>query len=968
MAADSASPGPPGRPPLDVHAAVRPASASGIATRIASAVSLRMIVIVFCAALVASMWTILLLDVAHERDLVVRSKTMETANLARVVEEHVVQTLRAAEIALRGVRAEYAAQGRRFDLRKFASERSHRADPYNAFGIQDANGDLVLQSTPYKGPQNFRNTEDYQFHARTDTRELFISKPRRGTTTGKWSIYLSQRINRRDGSFGGLALLAIDQDYFSRFYDQIDLGRDDVVNLVGRDGVIRARQSHDQTTSGGDIRASALFTHYLPNADTGSFTATSASDGITRLFTYRALKDYPLVVGVGVSQAVALAPYYERRNTYVASAIAASLVIAFFGFWVARLLAQQARSNRTLRESEERFQVAAHGGSTGIWDWDLAHSRYYVSPQFKALLGFGNLEQAFDRDEFVQRLHPEDRDRVLEGGKRQLHDRTPYSADYRMRCEDGSYRWFHSRGQAIWNEKGEAIRFSGSISDITERKLADRARAELAAVTQNAQDAIIVRNLEGVITSWNRAAERLFGYAEDEAVGRHIGLIAPPGASRFEVNGEMLRRSDIIPPYETQCVTKSGRVFDALVTVSTIRSETGELIGASGTTRDVTEQKKAVQVLRDSEQRFRSFFERNNAVMTMVHPETGAIENANEAAARFYGYPRETLRTMNIGAINRMSLDELAALRRDAAGGKKNYFVLSHRLADGRVRDVEVYLTPVEYAGRPVLFSIIHDITERRAAEEQLRQLNAGLEARVARRTEEILEASQELESFSYSVSHDLRTPLRAIIGFSNIVVVANRDKLDTDSVRHLDRVQAAAARMAELIDDLLNLAHVSRQELRRQDIDLGVMAGNIVEALSQAHPGREVKVAVQPRLRTHGDPGLVRIALENLISNAWKFTARNPDAAIEIGAGERGGRRAWFVHDNGTGFDMRYVDRLFAPFQRLHGEKEFEGTGIGLSIVKRIIRRHGGQVWVESEEGKGSTFFFTLEPGPAAA
>lgn len=945
-----------------------PASARSIATRIASAVSLRAIVIVFCAALVASLWTILPLQLAHERSLAVRSMTTQTGNLARVVEEHVVQTLRATEIELQEMRAEYAAQGRRFDLRRFASERSHRANPYNAFGIQDKNGDLVLQSTPYKGRQNFRNTEDYQYHARNDTQDLYISKPRRGTTTGKWSIYLSQRINKTDGSFGGLVLAALDAEYFSRFYDQIDLGRDDVVNLVGRDGVVRARQSHDQTTSGGDIRASALFTHYLPNAETGSFTATSASDGIARLYSYRALKDYPLVVGVGVSEAVALAPYHERRNTYIASAIAASLVIAFFGFWVARLLAQQARSNQTLRESEERFQLAAHGASTGIWDWDLAHGGYYVSPEFKALLGIGNPQQAFDREEFERRLHPEDRERILAAGQRHLRERTPYSADFRMRCEDGGYRWFHSRGQAIWNGSGEAIRYSGSISDITERKLAEQARAELAAVTQNAQDAIITRNTKGIITSWNRAAERLFGYATDEAVGRHISLVAPPGTSRFEVNGEMLRRSDIIPPYETQCVTKSGRVFDALVTVSTIRSETGELIGASGTTRDVTEQKKAMQVLRDSEQRFRSFFERNNAVMTMVHPETGAIENANEAAARFYGYPRETLRTMNIGTIDRLSPDELVALRRDAAGGRKNYFILSHRLADGRVRDVEAYLTPVEYAGRPVLFSIIHDITERRAAEEQLRQLNAELEERVAQRTQEILEASQELESFSYSVSHDLRTPLRAIIGFSNIVLAANRDKLDADSIRHLARVQTGAARMAELIDDLLNLAHVSRQELRRQDIDLGAMAGNIVEALSRAHPSREVHVAVQPRLRTYGDPGLVRIALENLISNAWKFTAHNPDAAIEVGAGERGGQRAWFVRDNGTGFDMRYVDRLFAPFQRLHGEKEFEGTGIGLSIVKRIIRRHGGQVWVESDEGKGSTFFFTLEPGPAAA
>jgi light-regulated signal transduction histidine kinase (bacteriophytochrome) len=257
--------------------------------------------------------------------------------------------------------------------------------------------------------------------------------------------------------------------------------------------------------------------------------------------------------------------------------------------------------------------------------------------------------------------------------------------------------------------------------------------------------------------------------------------------------------------------------------------------------------------------------------------------------------------------------------------------------------------------------AVFSDITKLKVAEAELMALNAELEDRVAQRTAALDHANKELETFSYSVSHDLRAPLRHIGGFSAIVLKANEGKLDAASVDYLKRINAASERMGLLIDDLLALSRVSRQELNKRDFDLSELAVQAANSLVEAHPEREVRVTVRPEMKARGDPGLARIVLENLIGNAWKFTARTSEPWIEVGLEERDGETVYYVRDNGAGFDMKYAHKLFAPFQRLHTDREFQGTGIGLSIVQRIVARHGGRIWAEAEAGKGATFYFTL-------
>ena len=233
------------------------------------------------------------------------------------------------------------------------------------------------------------------------------------------------------------------------------------------------------------------------------------------------------------------------------------------------------------------------------------------------------------------------------------------------------------------------------------------------------------------------------------------------------------------------------------------------------------------------------------------------------------------------------------------------------------------------------------------------------------RQRAELARSNAELEHFAYLIAHDLRAPLRGINGFSHILLEDYADRLDEEGKSHLRRVRAGALRMGRLIDELLELSQLTRTEMRHETVDLSALAKAIAAELEHDQPQREVEFVISDGLTVNGDARLLRVALWNLLDNAWKFTEKEPRARIEFGAGRHGGEPLYYVDDNGVGFDMAYADKLFGVFERLHGAEEFEGTGIGLATVQRVVERHGGSVWAEGAVGKGATFFFTLEPEP---
>lgn len=275
----------------------------------------------------------------------------------------------------------------------------------------------------------------------------------------------------------------------------------------------------------------------------------------------------------------------------------------------------------------------------------------------------------------------------------------------------------------------------------------------------------------------------------------------------------------------------------------------------------------------------------------------------------------------------------------------------------------EAVKTPIyDDAGKLIgVFGFARDITGHRQTEDAIKRLNIDLEHRVSQRTRQLEDANKELEAFSYSVSHDLRTPLRSIDGFSRVLSQNYHAQLDATGKDWLERICRASQRMGNLIDDILLLSQVARSPLRRETVNLSNIAENVADELHKAFPEREVRFVLQDDLIIYGDSGLLRVVMDNLLGNAWKYTGKKSGANIEFGAHDINGETTFFVRDNGTGFDMNYADKLFGPFQRLHGLDEFEGAGIGLATVQRIIHRHYGEVWAEAIEGVGATFYFTL-------
>lgn len=378
--------------------------------------------------------------------------------------------------------------------------------------------------------------------------------------------------------------------------------------------------------------------------------------------------------------------------------------------------------------------------------------------------------------------------------------------------------------------------------------------------------------------------------------------------------------------------------------------------------QEAAERHRVADALRQSEERYRLLTESSLTGVYLI--QDGRFPYVNPALAATFGYEVGEI----AGKLGPMDLivpedrEMVADKIRERMDGKVRDLRYSFRALrkDETVIDVEVHGVRVEYEGRPAIVGTLVDVTERQKAEQALRRLNEELEERVRARTAQLEVANKELESFAYSVSHDLRAPLRAIDGFGQALLEDCGDQIDALGQEYLGRVRANTQRMGELIDALLLLSRLSRAEMVMEAVDLSALAGDIATEL-QRDVERQVEFLIEPGLVVEGDARLLRVVLENLLGNAWKFTGKSSQACIELGAVEEDGRQIYFVRDNGVGFDMAYADKLFGAFQRLHPMNEFSGTGIGLATVQRVIHRHRGQVWAEAVLDEGATFFFTL-------
>jgi PAS domain S-box-containing protein len=419
-----------------------------------------------------------------------------------------------------------------------------------------------------------------------------------------------------------------------------------------------------------------------------------------------------------------------------------------------------------------------------------------------------------------------------------------WKGEIKNRAKDGTFYWVDTTIVPFLNEEGKPRQYVAIRADITERKRAEMAAAQMAAIVESSDDAIVGIDLAGIVTSWNPAAERTFGHTAAEMIGQPVTRIIPP-ERHFEeaMILEKVGSGENVRHFETVRLRKDGTTVDISVTVSAIRDSEGRIVGASKVARDITEWK---------------------------------------------------------------------------------------------------------------------------GAQATISRLNAELERRVAERTAQLEAANRELEAFSYSVSHDLRAPLRAIDGFSQAVMEDFSGLLPAEGVRYLQTIRSGAQRMGALIDDLLAFARLHRQPVEAQIVDTDRIVRAALADLGSPWPDRRVDLRIGELPACRGDPVMLRQVWTNLLSNALKYTRKRDPATIDVGSANEAGEQVFFVRDNGTGFDMRYSDKLFGVFQRLHRADEYEGTGVGLAIVQRIVQRHGGKAWGEAAIDRGATFYFTLGKGAA--
>lgn len=579
-------------------------------------------------------------------------------------------------------------------------------------------------------------------------------------------------------------------------------------------------------------------------------------------------------------------------------------------------LAERKRTEEILRQNEIQLSLILEGAELGIWEWDLTLDQLKVNDRWANILGFSQEELRAQLSNWRELIHPDDLERIAEAYNQHAEgNQAFYQIEYRMRSKTGEWVWVSDKGRIVQRDlNGNPTLASGTRIDINNRKLYE--------------EAIRDANLKLQIYT-----EELEQRTEQLMVGAQVSRTA----------------TDILEPDElSQRVVDLVRESFGLYYVGLfLLDETGDNAvlhaGTGGAGRQLLRQHHALPVAETSMVGW-SIVNRQARIALDVGDDAVRFDNPLLPETRSEVALPLISRGECIGALTFQSIAGAAFTLEDIAVLQSMSDLLANAINNARLYD-----------------RLQRELAVRKQAEAEVRNLNAELELRVEERTAELKAANRELEAFSYSVSHDLRAPLRAMDGFSRILARQYENLLDDDGRHLLQRVRQNAEQMAELIDDMLRLSRITRAELRITRVDLTSMAREILETMHTAEPDRNVEVKVTSGLRVNADERLLRVALENLIGNAWKFTSKTEKACIEIGVDVIGNEPIFFIKDNGVGFSMEYANKLFGPFQRLHTVEEFPGTGIGLAIVQRIFNRHGGRIWAESKPGEGASFYFTL-------
>ncbi len=635
---------------------------------------------------------------------------------------------------------------------------------------------------------------------------------------------------------------------------------------------------------------------------------------------------------------------------------------------IVRDITERKRVENALRESDERYRTLFYGMLDGVYRSTHEGRFVDVNPAMIKMFGFGSKEEMLAVD-IRNELYFSPEERVSPTG-----DIDQETTDiYRMRRKDGSEIWVEDHGRFVKDEQGNILYHEGIVRDITDRLASERALREseekFSRAFHTSPDSVNLNRLsDGLFLEINQGFTQLTGYTAEDVQGKtsfDVNIWANLEERARLVQG--LREHGLVSNIEAQFRLKDGAVKTGLIS-ATIIVLNGEPCILS-ITRDISERKLAEETLRESEWRNKIISELTTDYIFVVDVIPGGLLKlhwASESMLRFTG------RTVEDAASSDMwdriihtddwarFLDFMNHLLTAAKSGDLECRVFTKK---GAIRWVRIFAHPQIGEGNVVttIVGAIQDITERKQADEEILRLNEELDRRVTERTAQLQAANKELEAFAYSISHDLRAPLRAIDGFTRILSEDYESALGPDGRHVCDVIHSESRRMGELIDSLLAFSRLNRVSIQDLPVDMQSLACSTFEELTTPADRQQIDFEIAPLPAATGDPVLIRQVWANLISNAIKFSSKRDHAVIRLRGMEEPGEYIYSVSDNGAGFDMNYANKLFGVFQRLHSQKEFSGTGVGLAIVQRIIHRHGGRVWAESQSNQGATFYFSL-------